>query len=265
MIRNIKLPVINHPPVEFKMDLDPANAQDRAVSWYLNHGVFPEPEMIQVMLRALRPGDFAVDCGACTGFFSMLMGALVGPTGKVLAIEPGANNLPKLYANVALNTGNVEVAPVALGAQNGVRDFRLAQNSGFNGFTPSEDFPDAEVVQVTVAPLTALVKQPPRLIKLDIEGAEDEVLAQWMDHDGGYCPYILAEANPHCLERMGSSVAGLRLLTRQHGYETFVILETGQMPVFVPKGVKLLPQRENTNVLFARMESIAELWPELEI
>ena len=37
------------------------------------------------------------------GFFTVLLGLLVGPAGKVVSIEPGRDNIKRLLANIALN------------------------------------------------------------------------------------------------------------------------------------------------------------------
>ena len=89
--------------ITFDMDLDPTNHSEDWILEHFRQGVCYEQEVSHVMMRMLRPGDFAIDVGANVGFFTLLMSKLVGPTGQVLAFEPGDNNLPKLKHNLALN------------------------------------------------------------------------------------------------------------------------------------------------------------------
>ncbi|MDQ1019999.1 hypothetical protein QFZ43_006548 [Streptomyces afghaniensis] len=47
-----------------------------------------EPHLTAWMRARLAPGDTVVDAGAHTGYFTVLASRLVGPAGRVVAIEP---------------------------------------------------------------------------------------------------------------------------------------------------------------------------------
>src|ERR1700722_2471622 len=88
--------------ISFKMDLDMGFPADR---WIINadmHRIAYEPDVSNFLFRVLKEGDIAIDVGANVGYFTCLMAAIVGPTGKVYSFEPGLNNLPKLDKNLAL-------------------------------------------------------------------------------------------------------------------------------------------------------------------
>src|SRR5579863_1132724 len=89
--------------VDFKMDIDLNWLPDCDLYWYLQHQRLPEAEVIDVMMRALRPGDVAVDGGACGGFFTILMAQLVGNTGQVFSYEMASDTYSRLFKNVAIN------------------------------------------------------------------------------------------------------------------------------------------------------------------
>jgi len=264
MIRHVHIEILHRDNVDFDLEIDLACPQDWTVNHYLDNNAHPEPELIHFLVRALRPGGYAIDCGACTGFFTLVMAALAGPTGKVLAIEPGSNNLPRLRANVALNKFNVEIAPVALLDKDCMAEFLVMDNSGLNSFIQPVFDPPGEKVMVRTAALADLVHEPPDVIKIDIEGAETIVLKHWLEH-GPCCPYIVSEANAEALDRFGSSIAELRALLLDHGYETFLLTDNGMMPVLVPKGVFLHAKRQNLDVLFCSMPDMVKLWPEVEV
>ena len=61
-----------------------------------------EPELM-LLERFLKPGMVFVDGGANTGVFTFTAARLVGPTGRVLAFEPGAACFAALEASRALN------------------------------------------------------------------------------------------------------------------------------------------------------------------
>src|SRR4051812_38970298 len=62
-----------------------------------------EPSLTEVVRRYLRPGGVFVDVGANEGYFSAIAARLVGPTGRVVAVEPQARLRPVLEENFRLN------------------------------------------------------------------------------------------------------------------------------------------------------------------
>src|SRR5436190_10169916 len=67
--------------------------------------------------RAAGPGAIVVDVGAHVGYNTIYASRRVGPSGRVVAIEPAADNLRILRENVAINgIANIVVEPVAAGA-----------------------------------------------------------------------------------------------------------------------------------------------------
>lgn len=260
-VHRITLPILHREDATWNMDLGDEHAQDIAIKKYLNGEAFPEPELIQVLVRAVRPGDFVIDCGACTGFFTLMMAALGA---FVLAVEPGANNLPLLYRNIFQNNFAVDVRPLALGGKTETRAFLLIEDGGANSFTQPEDRPPGIVTQVDVRRLPDLVSRPPKLIKMDIEGAEFEVLSTWMEGPWS-CPYIVVEYNLASLARAGHDGEELRRLMHKHGYELFVLFSDGMIPMWIPRNVALTTTRQNANVLFCRPDDLANLWPEAVI
>ncbi len=128
--------------------------------------------------RLLRPGDVAVDVGANIGCHTVAMARRVGETGFVIAVEPQRLLHQMLCANVALN-GMVNVLALhqALGAAPGVirvpvLDPGRVQNFGGLGL----DRDDAAGEPVPVRRLDDLGLRRCRLIKIDVEGMESQVL-----------------------------------------------------------------------------------------
>ena len=50
--------------------------------------------------KTLKEGDIFIDIGANEGIFSILAGKLVGPEGKIYAIEPMPTNVSLLKRNI---------------------------------------------------------------------------------------------------------------------------------------------------------------------
>jgi FkbM family methyltransferase len=73
-----------------------------------------DPNISGLLRRVLEPGMTFVDAGANIGYFSVLGSQLVGPAGRVFAVEPDRTNLNLLRANLSRHEcSNVTVLPMA--------------------------------------------------------------------------------------------------------------------------------------------------------
>jgi len=245
--------------VKFRMDIDPQNHCDAALMFYANQNRCPEPEVMCAMMKVLRPGDFAVDAGANIGFFSLYMSRLVGPEGRVLAIEPGPNNLPKLRANIELNeTKNIEVIAKALRVSDVAQVLYTGQDGGLNSLVSHENAGEAHVVEAVW--LGSLLTQRCRLLKIDIEGAEYGALSRHLNREPDF---VIAEMNPKALARFSATPCALRNVMTTWGYHTFVLHPDGALPTLVPLNCEIKPARENTNVLFSTLDAVGQAWREV--
>jgi FkbM family methyltransferase len=143
-----------------------------------------ESETTAWLIANLRPGDTFLDVGANFGYFSLLASKYVGPTGRVFAFEPVAsfadNIVEQLHLNDVLN-GTVE--RLALCDRCAELEFVQEQN-GANSHLASlkiEHAQSSPVAKVRVQGLTldayiARNDVNPDVIKIDVEGAEVDVL-----------------------------------------------------------------------------------------
>lgn len=137
----------------------------------------------QVIQNLLRPGDIAIDIGANHGWFTLLMAKAVGASGEVLAIEPVPSHLEALEQNLSRNPGlRTRIYREALGASPGDLEIHLFEGLP-HGHASASDLGrnDFEKVSVPVERLDGLLKnsghRAPALVKVDVEGAELEVLS----------------------------------------------------------------------------------------
>jgi len=72
---------------------------DRSVSLALQAGDY-EPHLTSVFKRFCKPGMTVVDIGANIGYYSILASELVGPEGRVFAIEPNSENCRLLVSSM---------------------------------------------------------------------------------------------------------------------------------------------------------------------
>jgi FkbM family methyltransferase len=255
------------------MDLDQERGTERAILHHLAVGQFYEPAVSAAMLRMISRGDVVVDVGANVGFFSLLMGLLVGPEGRVIGFEPGENNIPRLIANIALTRlKNIElVEKPASNAAEGISFYLNADDSGGNALWDPGEFPGNErsksrpqivTLQATTidAEITRLALPTPKLIKVDTEGAEHRVLAGARGLlNGCNVPYIIAELHEFGLAKLGSSQMDFRRYMEGFGYDTFAIYNSGCLPKLIPPRTRVASPYI-TNLLFSTPESIGRLW-----
>jgi FkbM family methyltransferase len=136
-----------------------------------------EKDAIEAALSPLKPGDTFLDVGSHYGTYAVLASKLVGPTGKVIAVEPHPESLEILRENLAVNRcENVEVLDYAF--SDTTTPLALAYNKYCAGPVRESD-PDS-VVHTTqgMAGDEALRNAAtPAAVKIDVEGHEFAVLS----------------------------------------------------------------------------------------
>ena len=134
--------------------------------------------------QLIKPGDVVIDIGGNLGYFTLIFSKLVGPQGRVLAVEPVALYRQVLKKNISGCT-NVTILPYALGEQeaeiqmgNPSADrhrhglMRVLKKEETAQGTPFETYP------VQMRPPMQLFSNLARVnyIKCDIEGYEIPVI-----------------------------------------------------------------------------------------
>ena len=134
---------------------------------------------MNLLSMLIRPGDVVWDVGAHHGYVTLCASRRVGSSGRVHAFEPSGRNRDLLKRHVRWNRcRNVSVHQFALSNRDG-EDFL-----GGEGTSKTLSLgKGTEVVAVRSA--RSIVKEglssPPTFIKIDVEGAEADVLAGMMD------------------------------------------------------------------------------------
>jgi FkbM family methyltransferase len=139
-----------------------------------------EPEVVEVVRQYVKPGMTALDIGAQSGYFSLLLSKLVGPGGKVIAFEPLPANFRVLEENVHLNgLTNVTVRQQAVAKHSGQISFEFPSNEPTLIAGPLLDGDSRGVFNVQTVSLDDVFPEnslPALFIKMDVEGAETDVL-----------------------------------------------------------------------------------------
>jgi FkbM family methyltransferase len=158
----------------------------------------------------LSAGDVVFDLGANVGLYSLLAALRVGYTGQVIAFEPLARNLQYLRAHLQLNdVHNVTVVQKAVSDRTGSALFREAQSASMGCLNGGGTL---AVQTITLDDFLRSGAPAPQCIKIDVEGAEGNVLAGGQETLAKHCPIVFVATHARSLHER--CVDELRV----HGY-----------------------------------------------
>lgn len=246
----------------FKIYSDPAVESDQRIRESIEGGALYESEISALFASVLREGDTVLDVGANVGWFTLLSAAMVGPSGRVIALEPAPGNILKLRDNVSLNKlTNVDIRETAV--SDSMDDSILYLNPHGNGGHALWDMQEGKAIPVTTMTLDSLMLNKVRLVKIDTEGHEVRVLAGAHKLLSEVRPaYVVAELHEPGLHAFGDSQASLRKMMTAHGYDTYLFLRGFPIPVFLPPDTAV-KTNYTQNFLFTTPTMLAELCPEV--
>ena len=135
-----------------------------------------ELEKQKIFVKIIKKGDIVYDIGANVGFYTLLAAELVGLNGKVYAFEPLPRNIFYLKKHIEMNKcNNVEIIEAAVSSKS-EKSFFIQRENTFTGYL-SKDIEGIEIETISIDDLINKSSLPiPHIIKIDVEGAELEVL-----------------------------------------------------------------------------------------
>jgi FkbM family methyltransferase len=162
-----------------------------------------ENNLYNFLSKHLKKGDIFIDIGAHIGYYTILASKEVGDKGKVIAFEPSIANFNRLIKNIKLNQcKNVVSECFAISNKRayvklftGVDTFTysLIQNmkSSLYSFVPS----------ISLDKYVFSKRIKPKMIKIDVEGDELDVIESGMKVIKIYKPILIVEFHPIVLNR----------------------------------------------------------------
>jgi FkbM family methyltransferase len=197
-----------------------------------------ESQLVMLIQKHLAPGSAFLDLGANEGFFSVIASKLVGPMGRVVAVEPQSRLGPVILKNLTLNEcTNCTIVQAAASDHNGEIAIHLAPttNTGSTSIFQFAKYPvDKEIVRSYT--LSDLLNQLGiakfDLVKVDIEGAEYDVFMAAKDVlRSGRLVRIELEFHSDILRKQGYVEEDLHNHMQECGY----VLESGSHRVYAFK------------------------------
>ena len=143
-----------------------------------------ERQFDTAMLSALRPGDVVWDVGANVGHYTRKFLDAVGPTGRVIAIEPMPGCVEACKPIVEASGGRATLVEAALGDANGTAAMSLGGPGGgqagetslYHRVDTTGAGGDHVVRLMTGDALLDETGSAPNAVKVDVEGFEVHVL-----------------------------------------------------------------------------------------
>ena len=167
-----------------------------------------EKATTEMVKNTIKPGMTVIDIGANLGYYALLESKLVGPRGKVYAIEPVEQNYETLLKNIELNKAhNIMPFKLAIGSANVAREMLLSCNSNhgtfmdaslFSGFyTERMEKIGRDKAQMEMLTLDRFIElqgiEKVDYIRMDVEGYEVEIAKGMTETLERFSPQVLME------------------------------------------------------------------------
>ena len=148
------------------------------------------------LAAAVKPGAVVLDIGGNKGDFSLLAAKAAGDSGRVLCFEPEPENVGWIRRSVSKNGyRSIEVVPVALADEDGEATLHLSSFSGWHSLAAPSATASAGELTVPTRRLDGFLGErgigAVDVVKIDVEGAEEQVLAGAGDVFAGTNPMTM--------------------------------------------------------------------------
>ena len=240
-----------HTQVGFDVLVDPGDYLSMLLT---RDGIFEAPET-DLVTRIVRTGDTCIDAGCHLGYYSCLSALLVGEKGRVYSFDANPQACVSTRRNLALNgLYSSEVIQAALADKNGTTQFHISTDDQ-TGLSSLGAIPICkETISVPSLRLETFLDlrhvDRVRLLKIDVEGAEEMVLRGLghflADH---VIDFILLECFDERLQLLKSSTEQLACILKSAGYAPW---EYGSQNATGWSQSTEVRSRGDCNYLFAR-------------
>lgn len=199
------------------------------------HGYF-EWRNLAIALAVCVPGDTIIEIGGNIGTETIGFADIVGRNGKVFVFEPLPVNVAHLEKNLTLNNlTNVILLPYAVSDRNGKMIFVQPQDKSLSGcghLLGAQEESSEHTIEVEAVKLDSCQETIGRaqVIFMDVEGAEYSVLQGAQGYLNTFQPYLVLEASPKLLRRMGHTLSDLYAAMENLGYSVYKIDRFGLTP-----------------------------------
>lgn len=155
-----------------------------------------ETASLAIWVKLCQKSEVILDIGAAEGLYALVAQSL-RPETTILAFEPLPQPMTELRRNIELNGYNVSLYQQALSNYTGEADFYAESESSNEGSLVSSASASASALRVSVTTLANVIEEAKLaqvdLMKIDVEGAEPQVLEGMGLYLGKYKPSMIIE------------------------------------------------------------------------
>lgn len=198
----------------------------------------------EALWRLLRKGDMAIDVGANIGYFSLLMAKRTGPQGSVVAFEPNPQIVQILLANTKC-CENISVHAVALSQHEQLGNLYGTTDYAANrGLASLQGNSEEVIAQVQLKALDSFSLKP-RLIKMDVEGHELQVLRG--------AEQTLESVEHVVYEEHDWKNSGVKSFLEENGFKNYYLQKRfSELKLVAPNDSSVIDKTEPPNYLATR-------------
>jgi len=221
-----------------------------------------EVRLAKFLVMQLNEGSRFLDIGAHFGYFTLLASELVGPSGKVVSFEPAGKSYQLLAENtLALNNvttfkkavSNTEDKLTFFEFPNLHSEYNTSDVSQFEGENWFRHSPPVkkEIEATTIDVIVAEMAFNPAIVKIDVEGAEWNVIQGGREFFQQHSPKIVMEYLAP--QRKNESHRKAHNLLESMGYQSHIIKSDGKLHLIEDIDSYLVThQLESDNIVFLK-------------
>lgn len=223
-----------------------------------------EIRLTKFLIQSLKPGDHFLDIGAHFGYYTLIASELVGSAGKVYAFEPSSQTFRVLEMNARHHT-NIKIFNQAVSNKIGEIIFFEFPNlyseyssENIKQFEKMAWYPQFQPVRTTVNAtnidtIASEVTFTPKIIKIDVEGSEYNVLSGAVGYlTKKYTIIAMEFLNP---KRGNQEHNKAVMLLTENGYTSYIINQKGALEAIDNIDNYLIERKlESDNIIFKKIE-----------
>lgn len=217
--------------------------QNKGISKQLALYYSREKDKLYLLEDILKKDDYVIDCGSNIGVYPFYISNIIKERGKVYCIEPDPRNIETLKKNLTLLRSQYSFDQVAIHDTDKEINFLMksASNLGHIHYNNQEfskkakQLSDSELTNVKGITLNTFLKKNNidlskiKLIRMDIEGSESEVIDQIYDNHKEFKNLnILFENHPEFYSQKNKDFKQILLNLVNVGYRIKYVVSAGE-------------------------------------